>query len=83
MSHRGPYSGEDVIKALYKMRYMKDRQRGSHIILKYKHPDTDEIRTVVVPLHDELSTQTLRGIADQCGAEDFQKFLDWLDQLLN
>jgi hypothetical protein len=34
---------------------------------------------VTVPLHDELATGTLRSIASQCEADDFQAFMDWLE----
>ena len=79
---RRTYSGEDVIRALSKWRFRKVDQTGSHVKLRYRHPDTDEVRTVVVPLHDELDTGTLRGIAEQAGARDFQNFLDAIDNLL-
>jgi hypothetical protein len=37
---------------------------------------------VTVPLHDEIATGTLRGIAEQAGADDFQAFLNAIDDLL-
>lgn len=46
------------------------------------HPETDEKRTVIVLMHDELSTGTLSEIAEQAGADDFQKFLDEMDKLV-
>ncbi|WP_435195041.1 type II toxin-antitoxin system HicA family toxin [Natronomonas sp. EA1] len=79
---RRPYSGAEVIRALQKWRFVRVSQRGSHVKLKYRHPHTDEVRTVVVPLHDELATGTLQDIAKQAGANDFQRFLDALDDLL-
>jgi hypothetical protein len=30
----------------------------------------------------EIGGSTLRSIADQCGAEDFQAWCDWIDELL-
>lgn len=50
MSTLPPVSGREVIKALGKVGYEQDRQRGSHIILRqatYPH------RRVVVPDHKE------------------------------
>lgn len=41
--------------------------------------DGGTVRTVVVPLHDELAEETLREIADQCGANDFDAFCEWID----
>jgi len=37
---------------------------------------------VSVPLHDELATGTLKSIAEQAGADDFQAFLDAIEDLL-
>lgn len=71
-------SGEEVIRGLSEMEFRKVRQSGSHAILKYKNPDTGEVRTVAVPLDDELSQPTLKGIAESCGAQDFQKWRSWI-----
>jgi predicted RNA binding protein YcfA (HicA-like mRNA interferase family) len=60
--------------------YERDRQRGSHVILKYKNPDTGEVRTVTVPLHDRIKIGTLQSIADQCGANDFDEWCLWIDE---
>jgi hypothetical protein len=30
----------------------------------------------------EISGDTLRNIADQCGADDFQQWCDWIDGIL-
>ena len=79
---RGTYSGEDIIKALGKWRFRRVDQTGSHVKLRYRHPETDEQRSVTVPLHDEIATGTLRGIAEQAGADDFQAFLNAIDDLL-
>lgn len=79
---RRTYSGKEIIKALSKWRFRRVDQTGSHVKLGYKHPETDEVRTVMVPLHDELDTGTLRGIAEQAGAQDFQAFLDAIEELV-
>ncbi|MCH7661272.1 MAG: type II toxin-antitoxin system HicA family toxin [Euryarchaeota archaeon] len=73
------FSGEDVVGVLTSFNYRKDRQRGSHAILKYTNPDTGEIRTVSVPMHDRIRTGTLQNIADQCGANDFNEWCRWID----
>lgn len=57
-----------------------DRTRGDHAILRWEppsHHDSDA-RTVPVPLHEELSEGTLRSIADEAGAKDFDEFCDWI-----
>lgn len=79
---RRTYSGEEIIRALGEWRFRKVDQTGSHVKLRYQHPETGEKRTVMVPLHDELDTGTLRNIADQAGAEDFQAFLEAIDELV-
>jgi len=79
---RRTYSGEEIIKALDKWDFDRIDQTGSHVKLRYVNPDTGEVRNVTVPLHDELSTDTLRSIADQAGAKDFQAFLDAIDNLI-
>jgi predicted RNA binding protein YcfA (HicA-like mRNA interferase family) len=58
------FSGQDIVKALNSLNYRKDRQRGSHAILKYKNPDTGEVRTVTVPMHDRIRIGTLQSIAN-------------------
>lgn len=79
---RGTYSGEDIIKALGNWRFRRVDQVGDHVKLRYRNPDTDEVRNVTVPLHDELSTDTLHRISQQAGASDFQKFLDAMDEMI-
>ncbi|GAA0511626.1 HicA toxin of toxin-antitoxin [Halorubrum aquaticum] len=53
---------------------------GSHLKLRYEHPETDEIRVVSIPLHDEIRAGTLRNVADQCGALDFDEFCKWINR---
>lgn len=79
---RGTYSGRDIIKALGNWNFRQVGQQGDHVKLRYIDPNTGEKRTVIVPLHDELDTGTLRSIADQAGADDFQAFLDEMDRMI-
>lgn len=75
------FSGEDVVRVLTNVGgFRKDRQRGSHVVLKYTHPETGEKRTVSVPLHDRIKTGTLKKIAEQAGANDFGAFCAWVDR---
>ena len=53
-------SSKDVVKALKKMGFAEAGQKGSH--KKLKHQDG---RTVIVPMHKEISPGTLRSIAKQ------------------
>lgn len=57
-------SGREVVALLVKLGYEKDRQKGSHIVLRqaaYPH------RRLVVPDHKEVAKGTLRAIIKQAG----------------
>jgi hypothetical protein len=45
-------------------------------------PDTDEVRTVTVPMHDRIRTGTLRRIMEQAGGSDFEAFCRWIENTL-
>ena len=77
---RGPFSGREVASVLIEMGYTPVDRAGSHLQLRYIHPETGEVRNVTVPMHDEIGTGTLRSIAEQCGAEDFEAWCDWIDE---
>lgn len=55
-------SGKDVVRALGKVGFAVASQRGSHV--KMKNADG---RTVIVPMHSEIATGTLRSILRQAG----------------
>lgn len=52
------------MKDLEKVGYMRDRQRGSHIVLRQTEAPH---RRVVVPDHREIAKGTLRAIIRQTG----------------
>lgn len=79
---RRPYSGEEIAKALRKWDFQPVDREGSHLKLRYVDPNTGEKRMVSVPMHDELATGTLRKIAEQSGANNFQAFLDAIEDLV-
>jgi predicted RNA binding protein YcfA (HicA-like mRNA interferase family) len=75
------FSGREVVKALTKNRFFIVDRTGSHVKLRYEHPTNDEdIRVVSVPMHDRIDTGTLRSIAEQSGARDFDAFCAWIDR---
>jgi predicted RNA binding protein YcfA (HicA-like mRNA interferase family) len=76
------FSGRDIVKALRKKRFKPVGRTGSHVKLRYEHPETSEVRIVSVPLKDSdrISQDTYRSIADQCGATDFEAWCDWIDR---
>jgi len=52
-------SGKDVVKALAKIGYTFDHQRGGHIVLRQNF---EPFRRVTVPNHKEIAKGTLRSI---------------------
>jgi predicted RNA binding protein YcfA (HicA-like mRNA interferase family) len=67
-------SGREVVAALAKIGYERDRQKGSHIVLRQTaHP----YRRLVVPDHKEIAKGTLRAIIKQAGltVEEFNELL--------
>ena len=69
-------SGAELIRVLQKIGYEVIRQRGSHVRL-YPPPDT-LCKPTTVPLHNELSKGTLKGILPQAGlsADEFLCLLE-------
>jgi predicted RNA binding protein YcfA (HicA-like mRNA interferase family) len=53
-------SGEQLIRALEKLGYIRARQKGSHVRLRHA-TDTQRI-AVTIPLHDEIAFGTLKPI---------------------
>jgi len=76
---RKTFSGREIAKVLRRFGYAPVSREGSHVRFRYEHPDTGEVRTVDVPQHDEIRIGTLRSIADQCGAVDFEAWCEWID----
>ena len=67
-------SGREVVKALTRVGYEQDLQRGSHIILRR---ETYPHRRVVVPDHKEVAKGTLRSIIRETGltVDEFKALL--------
>ena len=63
MSQLPTISGRECVKALEKVGFGFDRQKGSHIVVRRDDPTT----TIVVPDHKELRKGTLRTIIRQAG----------------
>lgn len=64
MSGLPQVSGREVVKALRKIGYAEDWQRGSHIVLRQVVPPH---RRLTVPDHKEVAKGTLRAIIRQAG----------------
>ncbi|WP_025209109.1 type II toxin-antitoxin system HicA family toxin [Hippea sp. KM1] len=74
MSNLPRISGRELAAALSKIGYVKDRQKGSHMVLRqiaYPH------RRIVVPDHSEIAKGTLRKIIKETGltVEEFKNLL--------
>ena len=67
-------SGREVVKALQKVGYERDRQRGSHIVLRQT---ASPHRRITVPDHKEVAKGTLRAIIRQAGltVDEFKALL--------
>lgn len=77
------FSGEDVYKVLVNVGGFRHvRTTGDHVILRWDPPAShdSDTRIVSVPLHDTVSIGTLRDIADDAGAENFDRFCMWIDR---
>ena len=74
MSELPRISGREVVKALTKIGYEQDRQRGSHIILRQT---ASPHRRVTVPDHKEIAKGTLRAIIREIGltVDEFKDLL--------
>lgn len=74
MSKLPVVSGQDVIKALAKIGYEFDHQRGSHMVLRQ---DFEPFRRVTIPNHKEIAKGTLRKIVRETGltVDEFVKLL--------
>ena len=58
--------------------FERQRTTGDHVQLYYEHlRNESDRRRVTVPLHDELRTGTLCGIAERAGANEFEAVCDW------
>lgn len=78
---RTDFSGREVVKALTKNRFYVVNRTGSHVKLRYEHPSNqDDVRVVSVPMHDSIAIGTLRTIADQSGADDFDSWCRWIEE---
>ena len=82
MTVPAPYSSRELVNALTEMGYRPVDRAGSHLKLRYVHPETGDVRNVTIPMGREISGGTLRSVANQCGVDDFQRWCDWIDDIL-
>ena len=79
---RTSFSGQEIAKVLQNHGFKPVDRTGSHLKLRYEHPETGEVRIVTVPMksEDKIPTGTLKSIANQAGAEDFHAWCQWIDE---
>jgi predicted RNA binding protein YcfA (HicA-like mRNA interferase family) len=58
-------SGAQAVKALQRLGFFVDRQRGSHVVLKKVIPEGE--RGCVIPMHREVAVGTLRSALKMAG----------------
>jgi predicted RNA binding protein YcfA (HicA-like mRNA interferase family) len=68
-------SGAKAVKALQRLGFFIDRQRGSHVIMKKVTVEGE--RGCVIPMHKEVAMGTLRSALKMAGvtAEEFSDSL--------
>jgi predicted RNA binding protein YcfA (HicA-like mRNA interferase family) len=68
-------SGTEAVKALQRLGFFVDRQRGSHAVLKKVTPQG--ARGCVIPMHREVALGTLRSALKMAGVspEEFKDAL--------
>jgi predicted RNA binding protein YcfA (HicA-like mRNA interferase family) len=68
-------SGEKAVKALQRLGFFVDRQRGSHVVMKKITAEGE--RGCVIPMHKEVATGTLRSALKLAGVSS-EEFSDAL-----
>jgi len=68
-------SGRDVVKALQRLGFFIDRQRGSHVVMKKVTPHGEV--GCVIPMHREVAAGTLRSALKLAGVS-IEEFTDAL-----
>jgi predicted RNA binding protein YcfA (HicA-like mRNA interferase family) len=68
-------SGAKTVKALQRLGFFVDRQRGSHVVMKKM--TTEGERGRVIPMHKEIALGTLRSALKMAGVSP-EEFSDAL-----
>jgi predicted RNA binding protein YcfA (HicA-like mRNA interferase family) len=68
-------SGAKIVKALQRLGFFVDRQRGSHVVMK--KVTTEGERGCVIPMHKEVAPGTLRSALKMAGVSP-EEFSDAL-----
>lgn len=79
---RTTFTGPEVAKVLIEAGYTPTNRTGSHLTVGKPVEGKDEdYRRVTIPIHpgETIPVGTLRDIADDAGANDFERFCRWID----
>jgi predicted RNA binding protein YcfA (HicA-like mRNA interferase family) len=68
-------SGAKAVKALQRLGFFVDRQRGSHVVMKKVTAEGE--RGCVIPMHKEVAPGTLRSVLKMAGVSP-EEFSDAL-----
>jgi len=68
-------SGSKAVKALQRLGFFVDRQRGSHVVMKKVTVEGE--RGCVIPMHKEVAPGTLRSVLKMAGVSP-EEFSDAL-----
>lgn len=83
---RTRFTAREVIKGLTKHGFVPVDRTGSHVKLRYEHPENpDDVRVVEVPMKSrnrDLQVGTLQSIADQSGADNYHDWCEWIDNAI-
>jgi len=79
---RTAFDGRTIANVLIDNGFVPTDRTGSHLKLRWESPHSDEVRIVTVPMvpRDEISRATFESIAEQCGADDFDEWCQWIDR---
>ena len=78
---RASFSGREIAKVLIDYGFEPSDRTRSHLKLRWESPDTEEVRIVTIPMKsaDEIPRGTVKSIAEQSGADDFESWCRWID----
>lgn len=75
------FSSHDVLKVLDKAGWKRaGGSGGSHVTMTKRDHDGNKYTVTVALGYDPIPPGTIRSIAKQAGADDFDQFCRWIDR---
>ncbi len=80
-SPRRNFTYREVMKVLYKagFRYANPGSGGSHVVMTKQDHEGNSYNVTLVANGGRFAEGTLRSIAKQAGAKDFDEFCQWIE----